>query len=299
LNGDLHFDYTTVGHVTIDVLADGTRRAGGSAFYSALQAARLGKRTRIVTQGVRGEIEALLEPYRDELQLCVLSAASTTTLLTRGSGAARSQRVLAWAGPIAHPPALELDTEILHLAPVARELSGAWATDAWAGSRRPARFVGLTPQGLARAWSDGDGVGQIEQAPPDADAERLARRCHAIVLSDYERGRCARVIASASAAGALVAVTAGGEPTTILLPGGQSLTLDVAPLQQPRDDLGAGDVFAAAFFIALSDGRTPREAGEFANAAAAVRMRGEGARAIGGRAEIEARLHAGAARGDA
>jgi len=295
LNGDLHFDYTTVGHVTIDVLADGTRRAGGSAFYSALQAARLGKRTRIVTQGVRGEIEALLEPYRDELELRVLPATGTTTLLTRGSGAQRSQRVLAWAGPIA--PALELDTEILHLAPVARELSGDWATDACTGSARPARFVGLTPQGLARAWSADDG--QIEQARPGADAEQLARRCDAVVLSDYECDCCAGVIASASSAGALVAVTAGGEPTTILLPGGQSLTLDVARLEQPADDLGAGDVFAAAFFIALSEGRTPREAGDFASATAAVRMCGEGANAIGGRAEIEARLHAGAARGDA
>ena len=40
----LRFDYTTVGHVTADVLGDGSRRPGGSAFYSALQAARLGQR---------------------------------------------------------------------------------------------------------------------------------------------------------------------------------------------------------------------------------------------------------------
>ena len=34
--------YVAVGHVTIDVLADGRRRPGGTALYSALQAARLG-----------------------------------------------------------------------------------------------------------------------------------------------------------------------------------------------------------------------------------------------------------------
>ena len=49
----MQFDYTTVGHVTIDVLDDGSRRAGGTAFYSALQAARLGRRALIVTRGRR------------------------------------------------------------------------------------------------------------------------------------------------------------------------------------------------------------------------------------------------------
>jgi sugar/nucleoside kinase (ribokinase family) len=61
-------------------------------------------------------------------------------------------------------------------------------------------------------------------------------------------------------------------------------------LEDAVDDLGAGDVFAAAFFIALSDGRSPLAAASFANAAAAVRMCGTGADAIGGRAAIEARL---------
>ena len=47
----LRFDYATVGHVTVDVLPDGSRRAGGAAFYSALQAARLGLRTLVITRG--------------------------------------------------------------------------------------------------------------------------------------------------------------------------------------------------------------------------------------------------------
>ena len=46
------YDYTAVGHVTADVFADGSVRPGGSALYSALQAARLGRRALIITQGV-------------------------------------------------------------------------------------------------------------------------------------------------------------------------------------------------------------------------------------------------------
>jgi sugar/nucleoside kinase (ribokinase family) len=56
-----------------------------------------------------------------------------------------------------------------------------------------------------------------------------------------------------------------------------------------RDDVGAGDVFAAAFFIELADGAPAAAAAAFANAAAAVRIAGDGPEAIGDRAAIEAR----------
>ena len=90
------YQYTTVGHVTADVLADGSRRPGGGAFYSALQAARLGKRALIITQGVPSEVEQLLAPYREELELEIIPAQHTTTLHTFGHGAARTQRIKPW-----------------------------------------------------------------------------------------------------------------------------------------------------------------------------------------------------------
>ncbi|HLM86600.1 MAG TPA: PfkB family carbohydrate kinase [Solirubrobacteraceae bacterium] len=280
MNLDLHCDYTTVGHVTIDVLEDGTRRAGGTAFYSALQAARLGMRALIITRGLAREIEQLLDPYRDELELRILPAQHTTTLQTLGAGSTRRQRVLAWAGPIAED--LALDTGILHLAPVARETPSRW--------RGRTSFVGLTPQGLVREWRRAGG--EIAVGAPARSAAVVAERCQAIVVSEHERAGCASLIATAKTAGAVVAVTAGAEPSTILTPDGASVELEVPAIEQPGDDLGAGDVFAAAFFVALVEGQPPLQAASFANAAAAVRMRGPDASAIGGRAEIEQRLHA-------
>lgn len=285
VNVALHYDYTTVGHVTIDVLEDGSRQAGGAAFYSALQAARLGLRVQIVTRGLEPEIEEALAPYRQELHLHVQPARRTTTLQTSGSGSERVQRVLAWAGPIGED--LAVDTSILHLAPVARESPASWLGQA--------AFVGLTPQGLVRHW---DGPrGQIQIAAPTGPALRqamlMAERCHAVVVSEHERASCAQLIEAASAAGALVAVTAGERPTTIIQPRrGEQVELHVPALDQLRDDLGAGDVFAAAFFVALADGRDALQAASFANAAAAVRVSGVGADAIGGPAEIDARLSA-------
>jgi len=279
VNPDLRFDYTTVGHVTIDVLDDGSRQAGGAAFYSALQAARLGRRALIITQGVAREIEQVIEPHRSELDVRILPARHTTTLQTSGSGAQRSQRMLAWAGPIEQD--LAVDTEILHLAPVARESPTRW--------RGPAQFVGLTPQGLVREWSGTRK--QIRSTQPTHSAMLIAQHCNALVLSEHERANCARLIDRASAAGAVIAITAGERPTTIIAPHNRRhAELQVPAIERPASDLGAGDVFAAAFFLALADRADPLDAARFANAAAAVRMSGTDADAIGDLDELEARL---------
>jgi len=301
----LDFDYTTLGHVTVDVLADGSRQAGGTALYSALQAARLGQRARIITQGRADELEDLLEPYRSELEVTILPAARTTTLATSGSGVGRRQRMLAWAGPLAQ--GIPLQSTILHLAPVARETPTSWD-----GS---AAFVGLTPQGLLREWSGADGAISLEAARADArdgaaakrrtappgrsiaDVLPLAGGCDALVLSDDERAVCAELIAAASDGGAVVAITAGPRPTTLLLADGTSLEAPVPVVERPCEDLGAGDVFAAAFFVALAEGSPPALAAAYGSAAAAVRMQGAGPDAVGGRRAIQTWLQEGSSAG--
>ncbi|HEY2397465.1 MAG TPA: PfkB family carbohydrate kinase [Solirubrobacteraceae bacterium] len=274
-NPDGRFDYATIGHVTVDVMFDGTRRAGGSAFYSALQASRLGMRTLIVTRGVPEEIERLLEPYRAELALEIQAAEHTTTLLTSGAGDARTQRVLAWAGPIEAPPPVE--SSILHLAPVARETPRIRSDGA--------AFLGLTPQGLARRWA-ADGEMSLAAVDPD----QLPEPCEAIVLSEVEQTACAALLARARAAGAIVAVTAGHRPTTILLPGGETLHAPAPATELDGEDIGAGDVFAAALFIALHEGQHPSDAAAFASAAAALRVGAPATTGIAGRAAIESRV---------
>jgi sugar/nucleoside kinase (ribokinase family) len=284
------FDYVTVGHVTVDVLSsDGSRRPGGGAFYSALQAARLGLRTLIVTKGRLAELEELLEPYRNEIKVRVLPAEHTTTLATRWEDGTRKQRLLAWAGAIEET--IEVDTAILHLAAVARETPNRWQ-----GS---AEFIGVTPQGLLRAW-DEDGL--ISLAPLDPHA--IPVHFDALVLSEAELAHSQWLIASQADEGvksqdtgsarvgnhALVAVTAGAQPTLVYTPDGTVLETSVPAVAEPRDDLGAGDVFAAAFFVALHEAHSPTDAAAYGNAAAAVRVAGTGAQAIGDRAAVAAML---------
>jgi sugar/nucleoside kinase (ribokinase family) len=266
------FDYTTVGHVSVDVMADGSRRPGGSAFYGALQAARLGKRALILTRGVPDEIERLLAPYREELALEVEPAPHTTTLTTTGIGHERAQRMVAWAGAMEAAP--QLDTTILHLAPIARETGPRW--------RGRATLVGLTPQGLLRTWSRADG--RVVLAP--LQRSQLPERCDAAVFSQLERPYCEALLGGST----LVAVTDEAEPTELLLADGSCRRLRVSAVARIRDDMGAGDVFAAAFFLALADGEDPPAAAAFANAAAAIRITGLGPDAVGDRAAIQARL---------
>jgi len=273
-------DYTTVGHVTVDLMADGSRRPGGSALYAALQAARLGARALIVTRGVSAEIEQLLEPYAAELELKVLEAERTTTLQTWDEADGRAQRMLAWAGAIGAE--ISLDSELVHLAPVARETPSRWLGRA--------RFVGVTPQGLVRDWSRAGG----RVFARALDLALLPERCDAIVFSDRERESCAALLDAHRAPAPILAVTAASKPTELRGPNGELARVQAAHVESMRDDIGAGDVFAAAFFIALADGADPIAAATFANAAAAVRIAGDGPAAIGDRAAIEARAAADA-----
>jgi hypothetical protein len=300
----VRFDYTTIGHVTVDLLADGSRRPGGGAFYSALQAARLGLSAQIVTRGVREEIERLLEPYGDELAFEVFDAPQTTTLATSGQGRERSQRLLAWAGEIGSQASV--DTRILHLAPIARETNGR--------TRGQAEFVGVTPQGLVRDWPAPERRIVLQAL----DLSLLPKRCDALVLSEAERDSCAALLGPAReaargsvpappgepasggtsalmgaplrVAAPVIAVTHGEAPTELRLADGTTAHVEVPAVTRMCDDIGAGDVFAAAFFVALSEGSEPRQAAAFANAAAAVRVAAQGPGAVGDRAAIEARV---------
>ncbi|HEY2631823.1 MAG TPA: PfkB family carbohydrate kinase [Solirubrobacteraceae bacterium] len=270
------YDYVTVGHVTLDLIEDRPRdhaaQPGGGAFYSALQAARLGLRTLIVTQGVPGEIEELLAPYAGELDLRVIPARHTTTFATTGSGTTRAQRVLSWAGPIVEP--IELDSSIVHLAAVARETPTAW--------RGTADFVALTPQGLLREWQPGEATSLVALSPA-----AIPSRFDAAVIGEREHHYCDALFEGARGNEAPIAVTAGPEPTTVYLGGEESVMQAAVPATATvSDDLGAGDVFAAAFFVSLLDGMTAADAATFGNAAATFRVMGVGAEAVGTRAQI-------------
>jgi sugar/nucleoside kinase (ribokinase family) len=267
-------DYVVVGHVSRDLLVPaGTEQAGGTAFYSGLQAARLGLRTLIVTAGVPGELDRLLAPWRAEFDVLVQPAAETTSFEASGTGFDRTLRLRSWAGPIA-TPAEELDTAILHLAPVARETRAFDEAGAGAG------FVGITPQGLIRRWG---ADGEIAHLPLGAD--ELPQRLHALVISATELAACGVAMDAAVERGAIASITAGEGGAEVITPEG----VERAPalrVVEPSDDLGAGDVYATAFFAALASGTRPRVAMQRGQAASFHKLSAPGPAAVAGAERI-------------
>ena len=133
-------DYTTVGHVTVDVMADGSRRPGGGAFYSALQAARLGwrardrharraRRDRAAARALRRTSSSWRCRARRARRRCDDSTSRDARRASAG--------MLAWAGEIGRDA--RSTRAILHVAPVARETRARW--------RGRADFVGADAAG--------------------------------------------------------------------------------------------------------------------------------------------------------
>jgi sugar/nucleoside kinase (ribokinase family) len=136
--------------------------------------------------------------------------------------------------------------------------------------------------------------GKIVTAPLPNDRDSLEALlpdgCSAVVINEQELLACASLLGAAADIGAVIAITAGAGATSVQTPGGKCTRVQAPAVAEPREDLGAGDVFAAAFFVALHEGLPPERAAAFAGAAAAIRIEGSGADAIGDRRAIEARM---------
>ncbi|HEX2086092.1 MAG TPA: PfkB family carbohydrate kinase [Solirubrobacteraceae bacterium] len=254
--------YLAVGHVTIDVAEDGAGVPGGTALYAALLAARAGVEATVLTAGDPAELARALDPFAGEVRFLVEARPATTRLLTVWSGSARRQRVLSWAGELA-PRAVEAD--ILHLAPVARELRAPFAA-------APGALVGLTPQGLLRRWGRDGWMSEARLAGGAAGAPGV------VVLSEQEQPFCEELTAATAARGGVVAVTRGEGPATVRR--GEERADVPAWRVDVRDANGAGDVFAAALLLGLSRGAPLVEATEHAHACAALRVTGPGPAAV-------------------
>jgi hypothetical protein len=262
-------NYVVVGHVVVDVEeGTGTRSPGGTALYSGLQAARLGCRTLVITAGDPDELQGLLAPYASEFDLIVQPRASTTTFLTSGLGLERTQRRTEWAGEIEDPGLIA--SPIVHIAPVAHETR---AIRTGSGT-----FVGVTPQGLIRRW-DADGA----PAYVALDPALMPSRFDALVLDVLERTYCASVVDAAATAGIAVAVTAGADGVELVKDGTRLPAIELVTV---AEDLGAGDVFSAVFFIALHEGHGPIAAAQLGQQAAAIRLAGRGPGAVAPREQI-------------
>ena len=270
-------DYLVIGHVTKDLMPDASYRLGGTASYSAVAARRLGLHVGVLTSAEPGVV-----PFAaaDEIQTRSVASETTTVFENIIVGGHRLQYLRALAGRIdvgalpdewRHP-------RIVHLGPVAQEVDLAYA------AAFPDAFVGVTPQGWLRRWDAGGAV-SVAQWPM---AQDVLGKVDAVVLSPEDVGGDMRQV-ERFARWARVLVLTLGARGAIVYQCDRAVRVPAFSANE-IDPTGAGDVFAAAFFIEYSSSGDTVAAARFANAAASFVVEGMGTSTIPSRASVLERL---------
>lgn len=273
-------DYLVVGHVTRDLVAGGYR-LGGTATYAAMTARALGYRVAVLTSA-GGDLP--LEATFEGIMLRCVPAEASTTFENIYYDGHRRQYVRSVAAPLGpeHVPQEWRSARIVHLGPLVQEVAPEMA-DLFPAST----FIGVTPQGWLRRW---DETGLVW---PQAwhSARHILQRADAMVLSLEDVGGDQAELERYLAMARLAAVTQSWQGA-VLHCGGRCVTIPAYNVPEV-DPTGAGDVFAAAFFIHLTETGDAEQAGRFANAAASFSIQGEGYSAIAERAAVVERLRNG------
>jgi sugar/nucleoside kinase (ribokinase family) len=210
------------------------------------------------------------------------SAPASTSFENRytPSGRVQTLRSRATDLELADVPESWRAAEIVHLAPIACEIPAELA------AAFPESFVGITPQGSMRAW-DTTGRVRLQSWEVVGDLLRLA---DAVVLSIEDLG-LERSAAEAMAAHCkTLVVTEGPRGATVY----HAQRAELVPATPTRevDPTGAGDIFAAVFFVRFQATGDPWEAADLANLIAAGSVSKPGLAGTPTRAEAKAALSA-------
>jgi hypothetical protein len=274
-------DYLLVGTVTRDVVAGGFI-PGGTVTYAGRTALALGARVGAVTS--IGPDLALGE-LLPGVPTIVRSAPVTTTFENVYRGGHRTQ----WLRAIA--ASLELNlippewrrAPVAHLAPLVNDV-GLDVLDGLRGCG----LIGITPQGWLREWDESGRVRRSALRVPEAAFERA----DAVVLSEEDVDRDWSLIRRWALVAKLLVATQGDRGCTVF-ERHRRWQIPAFPVAEV-DATGAGDVFAAAFFIQLRESGDPVAAARFANCVASFVVQVVGPNGIPSAPEIERRLRGAA-----
>jgi len=248
-------DYLMIGHLTVDLTPEGPR-LGGTAFYSSLMARALGLRVGIVTSWGAELPLGLLKG----IPVANYPADKSTTFENLHTEIGRKQHIHSIAPSLDfyHVPEPWRSAPIVHLGPVAQEIEPGLMR------QFPGAQLSLTPQGWLRGW-DRDGKVFHTEWP---EAGFVLSRATATVISREDVDGSEERIEEMAASCRILAVTEAGEGVRLFWNG--DVRRFRPPAVQEVDPVGAGDIFAAAFFTRLQATRDPWEACRFATQLAAI-----------------------------
>ena len=242
-------NYLVVGHVAHDLTPEGPR-LGGTAAYAALTARALGYRVGVVTAAGK---ETSLEVLNGISVVSIESPRSTTyeNIYTE-YGRVQYVRAQATRLDLKDIPEIWKQASIIHLGPIASEMDSVPPRDF-----APA-LLGLTPQGWMRQW---DSEGRVSPTQW-INSEPALKNAGAVVLSREDVGGDDELLEYMAGQTRVLAVTEADAGCVLYWHGDRRRFR--APEMKEVDATGAGDIFAAAFFIRLFSTRDPWEAARFA-----------------------------------
>ena len=234
--------YLIIGHVTRDI-HEGGSTLGGTAAYSAVCARALGRIPAILTAGDKDhpiqELNGILIKWK--------TSTHSTTFENKETDHGRKQ-ILHAVADLLSPEDVPVDwrnSPIVHLGPVAGEVDPG-IIDVF-----PDSFIGLTPQGWMRARDKSNAV----HFHPWDHSDRLLHRADAVVFSLEDVMGDEDLIQSYVGRTNILVVTEGHNGARVYW------KEDVRHFSAPRvsvvDPVGAGDIFATAFFDRFETTRDP------------------------------------------
>jgi hypothetical protein len=247
-------DYLLIGHVTQDVTPTGFA-LGGTVSYSGLTARAFGKKVGIVTACTAD----LQLPELEGIPVIRKTSPHNSTFenLTTANGRVQHIRAAADTISLADIPPAWLDTPIVHLGPVAAEIDPALA------QAFPRSLLGITPQGWLRGWDDAGLVSFVDWP----EAASVLKYANVVVLSLEDVRGDEEIIQEYSNEVPVLVVTEGAQGARVYWNG--DVRHFCPPQEEEIDPVGAGDIFATAFFIRYESTHDPWESARVATQIAA------------------------------
>ncbi len=264
--------YLTIGHICQDIVPTGLV-FGGAATYASLTACALRCQVQVLTSTA---LDLDVRPILPQADVICYPAERTTIYENIYTSEGRRQTLHGVAErltPDRFPAALTAD--VVHLAPIAQEVDVSWL------DRFPGALIGVTPQGWLRHWDRQGRVSPIGWA----EADVVLPKADAVVISIEDVGFNEAIVTKWAAIARLLIVTRGAQGCTVYQSG---QACDVPTRPQPLfDTTGAGDIFAAAFFVHLRQTGDPINAAHFANCIAGHSITRHGLDSVPRPAEID------------
>jgi sugar/nucleoside kinase (ribokinase family) len=268
-------DYLVIGHVTQDITPQGPV-LGGTATYSALTAKALGLRVGIVTA-----CESNLELSElAGISISAMDSEFTTTFENIQTPTGRLQ-YLHHQAPMLDAsliPETWRSAPIVHFGPVDQEV------DTNLVRIFPNSFIGMTLQGYFRGWNTDKRV-HFSEWP---EASYVLEKVSAAVLSTEDVEKDEKRIDEMLASIRALAVTEGPAGARVYWNG--ELRRFSPPKEKVVDEVGAGDIFATAFFVRYHATHDAWEAARFATLLAANSVTRPGLKGIPTPAEVQASM---------